>query len=175
MNTLYVPTDMLYTGFKLYDRFDEECSLLLAQWYTRAYHDGSLSQITMKETRSLAEFFRLFEGDNTLLYFVDDNGIFLASWLTPTGTDTAFFSLWVREDKRKTKLALGALHECYVYALRRYKTLIMTTKQPRLLRTHRRLGYVIYEPPIPGAWDGEDMYVGYLTREAYYGVRLARW
>lgn len=133
---------------------------LLAWWYHLA-NSGDLEATFNRETAALTQFFKVFEAPTELYYEQDDQGFTVASWLTPM-MDGAFFSLWIRADKRQSKSSLNFIIELLGTALARYKVLLFVTRNENVMELAKRIGF---EPKgeIPYLFDGDTAFVGTLT------------
>jgi len=151
----------------VYDQQNPEHGVLVAQWWARAYENGDLALMATKRSQSLSGFFKMIDAPTILLFECDEQGIWIAGWFEPT-FDAAFFSLWVRPDKR-SKDALPVLFTMYDMGFRVWPMIMGVTKQERLLRSHERLGYTVVGK-IPKFFDGEDAWLVTLTKEDFYST-----
>lgn len=152
----------------LYDPRSIEHGLLLAGVWGHLLANGELKQTVAENARSLPGFFRMLEPPTVALFVTDEQGAWVLAWCEPC-FNGAFFSLWVRPDKR-SKDALPTVYELYEMALGRWPVLMGVTKQARLLSSHEKMGYKLLGQ-IPGLFDGEDAFLLVLTKEDFDGRR----
>jgi hypothetical protein len=93
----------------------------------------------------------------------DAQGIWIATWVEPSMSG-AYWGLWVREDKRKSKAMLAFVNQSLDLCLKMYPVLMAPTKQVRLRSEMERLGW-IYQGEIPHLFDGAPAGVYYMDQE----------
>lgn len=147
-----------------YDRDKHE--MLVVNWYVQelAGKPDEFANLFAKPLRNLTEI--LFWSARTVkLYFeIDVAGIWCASWIEPCMSG-AYWGVWVREDKRKSKAMLAHVNQSLDLALRHFPVLMAPTKQPRLQSEMERLGW-IREGQIPHLFDGDAAGVYWLDKES---------
>jgi len=155
-----------------YDRDKHE--MLVVNWYVQelAAKPAEFANLFAKPLRNLTEI--LFWSARTVkLYFeLDIRGIWIASWVEPCMSG-AYWGVWVREDKRKSKAMLAHVNQSLDFALTHFPVLMAPTKQPRLQKEMERLGW-IREGQIPHLFDGDAAGVYWLdkeSRDARFGRR----
>jgi len=135
-----------------YDR--EKHEMLILKWYLDLNSKPpEFANLFAKPLRNLTEI--LFWSSRTVKLFfeVDIAGIWCASWLEPCMSG-AYWGVWVREDKRKSKAMLAHVNQSLDLALEHFPVLMAPTKQPRLEAEMARLGW-IKEGDIPHLFDGD--------------------
>lgn len=153
-----------------YARRDYE-AYLLAQWWAEITVDGSRDLLFMPPN-ALGSTMAYFESpDVTLIYEVDERGLWFAMWFAPIFTGLSA-SMWCRRDRRGRREHLAAAEWGYDTALTVVPTLVGVTTQQRLLKAHERLGYTVVGV-IPNLVNGQDAWIVALTREGWQ-ARKAR-
>lgn len=145
--------------------------ILLTGWWHRMRELEELEQTFSRDTQSLSGFLRLFQSPNVLA--VEHNGLAvqMAVWLEPM-LSGAFMGLWIEPRLRGTKRALQLFEMAVEGALEEWPVLLALTKQPGVHAMLERMGYNTMS--IPNIFDGEDAWVGWLTKEAWDGRRQRR-
>ncbi len=154
----------------MYEHNDLAHGCLLSQWWYELHRSGDIDKLFPKRAQTLQALFKLFESPLIAMFDMDDDGIWFMVWLSPA-VDGAFFSLWIRNDKRHTKEAYSNLRTAYEAALGAFPVLMGITIQERLLVQHEKLGYSVYGP-IPDLFDGKPAWMVVLTRDSYKSAEL---
>lgn len=149
----------------LYDRSVEH-DLLVSQWWAQLHTDGDIETLIFRDSRSLSRFLEMLQPPTQLLFETDGTRIIFAAWFQPA-FDGAFYSLWIAKEWRTVPKALDLVHQSYAIGFEQWPVLMGVTKQARLKKSHERLGYVWYEPPIPYLFDGEPAWLVVLTKERW--------
>ena len=141
--------------------------MLLAQLWAQMQQDGALEAIFNDADFPLGELIAMFRHPNSMLYKVDEAGIWFIVWVTPV-LGGAFQSGYLRPDcrGRETREAnLVALRQVLERFLGIYRVLMVVTQQERLLPNLERLGYTVLGK-IPHLFHGNDAWIGYMTSES---------
>lgn len=153
-----------------YDPNNSNHGVLLINWFIHLTATHQLHNLLTNSAHSIQGFLRVFE-DRQLAFWHDERGIWMAFWTAPC-LGGVFFSLWVREDMRRTRLAYQCLMDAYEAVFRHWPVVLGLTRQKHLLKAHTRLGYTV-EGLVPKLWDGWDAWLVVLTKENFYGYRSA--
>jgi len=146
--------------------------LALAAWWARLQATGDLDRTFLPSMRPLGAFLSYWR-TNVVLYFdVDADGLTCAAWLEPVMSD-AFYSLWLRQDKRQSKASLAFIRATLELGLSKWPVLLGMTRQPALLDGHRKLGYTVLAD-IPHLWNGDTVYLVALTQSSYTEAQHGR-
>lgn len=152
----------LYT----YERTTDEDLRLFRAW-ARMAQDGDLDRLLLPSEHSPGAFMALLRQQVVVLYALDAHGeIYFMSWLAvfmalPT------MSMWLRGDKRKSRSSARLISFVYSIAFLHTDVVLGITKQEKLLRIHKHLGYEVM-CKIPGLWDkGVDAWVIMLEKRNY--------
>ena len=151
----------------VFDRTDPAQNWLVADWFALIERNGE-NALMFPVPHTLSSFLEQFAPPNVLLIEIDDRGIWFAVWLTPAQSG-AFYSLWIREDKRSTKAAYKLGIETQELALQQFTCLLTLTTQERLLELWKRMGYSILGRIEDLFGPGKGAWFGYLSKEAFDG------
>ena len=157
-------------GLKVYQSTAQE-DLLIAGWWYKMLEAGDLDNLFTQDSRTLAALFRLVTPPRAFVYAADARGIWFALWGEPLLGAVAI-GLWLRPDRRSRVGTLMFL-ETLDWALQQAPVIIGVTKQEKLLRAHRRLGYTVVGA-VPRFFDGETGWIVAVTRESL-AAPLARY
>ena len=148
-----------------YERTTQE-DLLFYRWWARMSTDGDLDRVFLKSEHTPGAFMALLRKQVIVLYALDSVGeVYIAAWID-------FFmslpsvSLWVRSDHRKSRGAARLVSYIYSHVFKHVNTVVGITKQEKLLKSHRHMGYDVVGK-IPGLWDGEDAWIVVLEKHKY--------
>lgn len=144
--------------------------LLLLNWWTVLGSTRELETVFSSFTTALGGFMRCWAPPTILMYEADEAGIWGACWLDPIHSG-AFYGLWIRPDKRRTKTGLKFALESLEYALTRAPVLISLTRDESLFKQTVHLGFTPLQGVIPWVLDGDDARVAYMTSREFN----ARW
>ena len=143
-----------------------EHDLVVSAWWARLVAGPDAERtFTPSVTDTLSAFLGFFQQPKHLVFKLDTVGIWFAAWLEPVMSG-AYFGLWIREDRRHSKLALVAFEESLSIAFTIFPVLIGVTRQPDLIDGHKRLGYTLLGQ-IPYLWDDTDVYIMFITKDAF--------
>ena len=142
-----------------------ENDLEIVRWWVRMDRDGDLDKLMMEGSRSVSDLFRLIQPPKTMLWLLDDEGVWFAMWFEQC-FNGVFCGAWMRQDYRGRRAGTFAFLDAWTWALVAWPVLIGVTKQPDLVGIHRRVGYTVMGS-IPGLFDGQEATVMYLTRAAF--------
>lgn len=149
----------------VYDAGNVEHGALLARWWAELHASGDINVLFPVRAQTLQSVFKLFEPPLIAMFDYDELGIWFMAWLSPT-LDGAFFSLWVRKDRRHTPETYRNMRTAYDAALARFPVLLGVTIQERLLPHHELLGYTVCGP-IPYIFDGKPAWIVVLTKDSF--------
>lgn len=144
--------------------------LLLLDWWVLLGRTRELETVFSAFTTALGGFMRCWAPPAILIYEVDEQGIWAACWLDPIHSG-AFYGLWIRADKRRTKSGLKFVVESLEYALTRAPVLISLTRDESLFNQTIHLGFTPLQGTIPWVLDGDDAHIAYMTSREF----AARW
>lgn len=147
---------------EIYNCFDEHHDLLIAQWY-QFLVDSEDMDTMFANRHTLGSLLVAMRPPTVCLFEHDDKGVWAVFWYEPI-FNGAFFSVWMRKDKRATVNAVTAMRKAIKAGLEAWPTLIGVTKQKRLLPIHLKLGYNLVGM-IPKLFGGHDAYILTLTRK----------
>lgn len=143
---------------------------LLTHWYYQLRAEPvEFANLFAEPLRNLTELLFWAKRAVKLGFAHDGAGIWGACWIEPYMTG-AFFGCWIRKSHRGTLQAYGLVRSAQRAALERFPILIGITKQPKLDKVHRALGYEHLDGQIPFLFDGNAVLVYYLTREGFAHV-----
>lgn len=140
--------------------------VILAQWWTGLTRDGELAPLFPARVHALSAFLARFQPPTVLLGEADADGLWAALWGTPW-LGGATVNLWVRADKRRTKVALRAVEAGVGLLLTRWPVLVATTADLGLRDLYAGFGLQMSETPIPHLVDGVPGYLGWLTADTF--------
>lgn len=148
--------------------------MLLLGWWSRMFHNADLDRTFTQDLHAPGAFMACWRAGNRALVFDhDDEGIWIAIWFQPVMSG-AYMGIWVRPDQRLTKRrTVEAVKTTLVTALGHWEPILSLTKQEKLLRPLRGLGYDVVGR-VPGLWDGEAVWVAALTHEGLKRGRKER-
>ena len=144
----------------------------LAAWWARLQATGDLDRTFLPTMRPLGAFLAYWRGNVVLFFDIDDAGLTAAAWLEPVMSG-AFYSLWLRPDRRKSKASLAFVRATLERGLATWPVLLGLTRQPALLAGHRKLGYRVCAD-IPHLWDGDTVHLVALTPASYTEAQHGR-
>jgi len=161
-------------GLRLYQGTIPE-DILIGAWWDRLLTSHELEKLVSSNAHAPSNFMHLFKTPNVMFYTVDkEDRMETVSWVEPVNTspDACYFSSWNAPEIRGTRRQILIMDTIYLslFAFGK-KTIIGITKQPGLLKLHKKLGYVILEP-IPNLFDHSPAWVMYLTQENYEKSRI---
>lgn len=145
--------------------------MLLSKAYTDIMWSRDADKLLSAQHQTLSGFLRLCQPPNVVIYGIDDgaaamNGIWLWSIVEPCYSG-AFFSLWIKPEKRHTKQALKWTLDLYSKVLEESPVLLGITHQETLLEEHESIGYSILGK-VPYLWGGNDVWVMQVTKESFH-------
>jgi hypothetical protein len=148
----------------------ERHELIVVNWYIQelAAKPVEFANLFAKPLRNLTEILYWCSRTVKLFFELDTSGIWIASWVEPT-MNGAYWSLWVREDKRQGKGMLAHVNQSLDLALVHFQVLMAVSKQPRLQSEMERLGW-IREGQIPHLFDGDPASVYWMDKESRNGA-----
>lgn len=146
-----------------YDRDKHE--MLLVNLYVQELlpRPVEFSNLFHTSLRSLTGLLHWAANTVKIAFEFDDRGIWIATWIEPSMSG-AYWGLWVREDKRKSKAMFAFVNQSLDLCLKAYPVLMAPTKQVRLRSEMERLGW-IYQGEIPHLFDGASAGVYYMDKE----------
>jgi hypothetical protein len=157
------------TVIKVYQA-DPHDSMVLLHWYLELVNTGDIDKVLFPSNHSLGLFMQYFNdfSEVRLVYVPDDKGeIQFAAWGTQMSPGVIFFSIWCREKLRSTKEGAQIVLDIYNAVFSVYQVVLGITKQERLLKVHKKLGYEIIDK-IPKGWAGtEDAWMVLLTKDSF--------
>ena len=159
------------TTIKLYEGNHED-SILLFQWWMELVESGDMDLILFPATQPLGPFMSYFQtGKVRLVYSTDpSNRIQAAFWGEPIAPGIIFLSVWGRKSLRFTKQGVQILLDVYKQVFSLFHIIFGITKQERLLKVHKKLGYKIIGK-LPQLWGGvEEGWLVMLTREDFFAA-----
>lgn len=157
-------------GLRLYGATGDE-DRLIALWHAQMEQDGDLEGLFTANSRTLAALFRIIgAGNKSLVYDLDERGIWFAMWGEPM-LNAAVIGVWIRRDRRPTRDALRRILDGFGWYLTPFPCLLVITKQKSLLDTLERLGYAMFGP-VEEWFDGEPGWIGKLTRAKHLEVSI---
>jgi hypothetical protein len=139
--------------------------ILIARWWVRMYDDGDIDRLFTKDAQTLASLLRIIAPPKVMLYAADESGIWFAMWFEQMFSSLVA-GMWTRADRRRSRETLDAILAAYDLAFTASASVLGITKQPELLRGHRKLGYRILGA-VPHMWDGDDAWIVVLTRGTF--------
>ena len=144
--------------------------MLLLKWYLDlSARPAEFEKLFAQPLRSLTELLKWAQGNVTLGFELDSQGIWVAAWYEPVMSG-AFFGAWLREDRRGSFAAWRFIDRAYRVAFEHFPVLIGITQQPELDKLHHALGYQRLGV-VPGLFDGKPALIYVLSKENYYGRR----
>ena len=159
-----IPLDDELTMYT-YERTTQE-DLLFYRWWARMSMDGDLEKVFLKNAHTPGAFMELMRKQDVVLYALDSVGeVYVVAWIY-LFMSLPSVSLWVRSDCRKSRAAARLVSYIYSYVFKYVSTIIGITKQERLIKSHKHMGYDVVGK-IPGLWDGEDAWVVVLEKSKY--------
>jgi len=139
--------------------------ILVAQWWLRMSQDGDLPALFTRDSQTIGALYRIIGRPKVLVYDRDAAGIWFAMWAEPV-LSGLFTGLWIRRGRRRSHEALALTLDTYAWYFTQVPVIFGITKQEKLLRPHRRLGYTILSR-VAGLWDGDPAWIVELTRERF--------
>lgn len=138
--------------------------MLVLQWHLNLKTEPEeYDKIFADQNHTLTNLLSYVSSSVILGFEMDKGGIWAACWVEPC-LNAAWFSSWIRKDKRHTKSALKFINEAYARVLDKFPTIMGLTSQPDLADLHIKLGYN-YGCRIPGMFNGKDALLFVMTRE----------
>lgn len=157
------------TVIRIYQGNPED-SMTLLHWYLEIVASGEIDKILFPNTQSLGAFMAYFNdfGKVRMVYVPDDNNrIKFAAWGTAVSPGVIFLSIWLKPELRAAKEGAQITLDIYTELFKIFSVVQGITKQERLLKVHKKLGYkVIYK--VPQGWDGaEDAWLVQMTKDDF--------
>lgn len=147
----------------LYEALKHE--MLLLDWHLKLKADPEeYDKIFADQNHTLTNLLNYASSSVILGFEMDKGGIWAACWLEPC-LNSAWFSSWIRKEKRHTKSALKFINQAYARVLDKFPTILGLTSQPDLADLHIKLGYK-FGCRIPGMFNGKDALLFVMTRES---------
>lgn len=143
--------------------FEDDFALLA--WWLKMGETGDLEKVFTKAAWPLTSFVAGFAPPTTLWYEADEQGWTAAAWIWPLMSG-ATYSLWLREDKRKSRESYEFIHETVRTALSTYPVLLYVTRAEAVVRQGKSLGFIPCGE-LPYLWDGDSAYLGVATPFTY--------
>lgn len=139
--------------------------MALLAWWLHLGETGDLDKCFNRSANALSQFVRIFDSPTELWYVSDETGWFAASWITPF-MDGASWSIWARDDRRRTHWAKDFVHAILREAFSRYPVLMYVTRDASVVRQSIPFGF---QPVgiIPYLFDGEAATLGVATAFDY--------
>jgi hypothetical protein len=144
----------------------------VVQWYQRLLASTDLQTVFHRQAHELTNFLSFFKFTATLMFEVDDDGVWFAAWASPFG-DIVEFGSWIRPDRRGSKKALVAIDQAHDLVLAEKPILMGLTTRKDLHRLHLKLGYV-YTGHLPNFANGATLYLYAMTPESRDRARAER-
>jgi len=139
-----------------------DADLLLLNWYYTMATCEDFEMVFSSELAPCSSFMASMRSC-TLIYEVDEKGIWFAAWFDRVMCAGAY-GFWVRADKRDSPGGgepLRAALESLRFGLSRFPVLLFVTKQPEIVTLSLRVGFVPLGD-IPWLFDGESASVAWL-------------
>lgn len=147
-----------------------EDSMILLHWYLELVNSGEIDKVLFPSTHSLGMFMHYFNNFSTirLIYVLDDNNkIKFAAWGNAISSGIIFFSIWLKPSLRSAKEGAQIVLDVYNEVFKLFHIVQGITKQERLLKVHKKLGYKAV-CKIPLGWDGvEDAWLVQMTKDDF--------
>lgn len=160
-------------GIRFYTGSFEE-GILLARWWEDMLDCGDLDKVFPKHSQPVQCFMGLFKPPRALFYtLTDDGAINRAIWTeeVPSSVHCVHFGVWLAAGERHSKHSVQLLDAVYTAVFEHKNVVFGTTKQPRILDLHRKMGYTVFGP-IPTLFDDEEGYIVYCTKQSYLESRF---
>jgi hypothetical protein len=127
---------------------------------------GELFQMLPASDCALFAFGQMFRTPNILLYALDQNEVWFATWLTSVER-ALVMSMWCDERHRGTRQQAEITRLVYEVCFQMCPVIIGFTKRPALLRIHERIGYQVLGR-LPKFFDGtDDAWLVMLTKDNF--------
>lgn len=143
---------------------------LLLHWWSSLLETEELTTVFDKRYERVSEFLLAFRQD-VLLIGVDARGIWGAFWFDASPLDGAFFSLWLRKDRRQSRSSLVAISKALGVGFHelKYRVILVVTNEPTIAGMHQRYGFARLGT-VPALYHGQPAIVSYMTDDMFDGI-----
>ncbi len=157
------------TVIRIYQGNPED-SMTLLHWYLELVNTGELDKVLFPFNHSLGMFMQYFNDFSKvrMVYVPDDNNkIKFAAWGTAVSPGVIFFSIWLKPELRSAKEGAQITLDIYNEIFKLFYVVQGITKQERLLKVHKKLGYKVV-CKVPNGWAGiEDAWLVQMTKDDF--------
>lgn len=146
----------------------------LLSWYRYLVESGEFKGLFMESMNSPHAILNYFARNGRMIMHLDlDRRIQCAAWIEPFSTTAAYFGLWLHPNERKTKKGYQFNDIVHQRAMNAFELLLTLARNPKIIKVMKHYGYD-YKCMIPKAFDGEDVHLLVLTREAFENRPIKR-
>ena len=155
---------------RLYNPNDPQDELLLLNFWSHLVESNELLTVFNEAYTRVSEFFLAFRQD-VLLIETDERGIWGAFWFDRSPLAGAFFSLWLRADRRHSRHSLESISAAIGFGFHdlKFRALLVVTREPGIAKMHWRYGFQKLGL-VPGLYFGDTAIVSYLTDDMFDAI-----